>query len=208
MERLGLTFALATTLLLTSCGLFSTTFSDNPLGLDGRPVTVRVVAPQQSSLVPMAEGEASLSVTFGDLDTPVSPGSISLDLPFAGTALVTVASGPAPSEIILSDFELELDITDGSNEPANITLNPTVNATLTSAPSSQQTGPLTYNVTDVSIEGSLSSDQVSAFNDVVSDGGLNTLTVTLRLTATSTPDLPEGSEITMEFENTSVTVGL
>lgn len=187
-------------LLLGACSLLipDQTIND-PLGIEGAKVDVAVGA-GSSALTTLATGTGTASGSFEDISTPISPASFSVTLPFAGTATVVASSGPQPATITLSDFVLKVTVSDAQNT-ASFTLTPSVSATLT------QTSGTTYSISNVSISGALGSSEVASLNTVITGGGTNSVTATLTLTATSSPDLPAGSTISLTFQGTTATIG-
>ncbi len=198
LTRISLVLVVAAA--LAACGLIPDQTVNNPFGLDGQSITITIGAAPAALITPQATGSGTVTTSFEDISTPVSPGSISVMIPFAGTATVTASSGPQPPTVTLDSVTLDVTVSD-ANGSASFTLSPTVSATLT------QTSGTNYSIDSLSVDGSLSASEVSQLNSVITGGGTNTATVTVTVNATSTPDLPAGSTIAMTFGSTSAIIG-
>lgn len=203
-SRLGTALAaLGLCALLAACGLIPDQPVSDPLGLDGRTVSVAVSGDPSlvgQALAPQAVGSATVTAGFGDVQSPIAPARYELDQPMAAGATVTVASGPAPASIALSDLRLDVTVSDAQGS-TTFALTPSADATLTRLSGGS------YSVTETSFAVTLSGAQMSALNPILTGGGPNTVSATLTLTATSTPDLPAGSTIALSFGSGSGTIG-
>ncbi len=105
--------------LLGACGLFNVTV-DDPLGLEGQPISVRVVGTTPSITAQAVATGTSDPVNFNNIDTGgITPGTFSIEQELDGSATVEVPSGPLPEVITLSDVTLSVNLSDdGGNNAA------------------------------------------------------------------------------------------
>ena len=190
MKKLYLTACLIIgSLALVACSLIPAQTVGDPLGLDFQDF---VITMGETNLSIQAVGTSTVTGGFGDIDSPLSPATFDIDQPLAANATVNVTSGTLPGSIELGDLVLEVTISDNVGE-ATFNLEPSATATLT-----QQNGS-SYSVSNVTFSGRLSGALLSQLNPIITGGGFNTVVATLRVTSTSSPDLPAGSTVSLSF---------
>lgn len=176
-------------LALVACSLIPAQTVGDPLGLDFQDF---VITMDGSNLSIQSVGTSTVTGGFGDIDSPLSPATFDIDQPLAANATVSVTSGTLPSSVELRDLVLEVAISDPMGG-ATFNLEPSATATLT-----QQSGP-TYAVSSVTFSGKLSGPLLNQLNPIITSGGFNMVVATLRVTSTSSPDLPAGSTVSLSF---------
>jgi hypothetical protein len=193
MKRvIGLGSACATllsSLLLGACSaLIPPQVLPNPIGISGRQVQVEIGA--SGELHTAAAGLGTLEASFSDLDTSAVPISLTLtqslfEIGFAKEATLTSRVSALPCNIFLTRVDIIVTVSDALQTytlPA-FKLNKVIEL-------EQQPGDLS----------------LTKLQALITTGGSNTVMVQVIIEATSAPELPPGSTLTLTFETSEATL--
>jgi hypothetical protein len=212
MKRvIGLGSACATllsSLLLGACSaLIPPQVLPNPIGISGRQVQVEIGA--SGELHTAAAGLGTLEASFSDLDTSAVPISLTLtqslfEIGFAKEATLTSRVSALPCNIFLTRVDIIVTVSDALQTytlPA-FKLNKVIEL-------EQQPGDLSryrFVTEDVFVGNVLADDDLTKLQALITTGGSNTVMVQVIIEATSAPELPPGSTLTLTFETSEATL--
>ena len=193
--------------LLAGCGtLIPPQTIPNPIGISGRQVQVQIGAAGLSSAT--VSGLGIVRAGFSDIDTSQIPISFSLSqslfkVGFSAETKLNTSAETLPCAIILTKVDIIVTVKD---DLRTITL-PTfrVNKVVTLE---QQAEPTTYKIanTDVFVGNIFSKEEVKQLQDIITTGGPNQAEARVVIQATSVPELPPGSVLTLTFEVSEATL--
>lgn len=127
----GVLGVLGLTIALSACGLVNSFIPNqdvqDPLGLDGQPVTLDAVQPAgQAALAPQAlsvqvsgafVGHAFNDVDVSDIPAGIGPKRLVVDVALGTTATLSSATGALPDTVMVTAADLTLTVKDGTGSP-------------------------------------------------------------------------------------------
>jgi hypothetical protein len=212
MKRvIGLGVACATllsSLLLGACSaLVPPQVLPNPIGISGRQVQVEIGASR--GLHTAAAGLGTLEGSFSDLDTSSVPISLTLsqslfEVGFAEEATLTSGASTLPCNIFLTRVDIVVTLSDALQTytlPA-FKLNKVIE--LEQRP--DDLNRFRFVTEDVFVGNVLADEDLTKLQALITTGGSNTVVVQVIVEATSVPELPPGSTLTLTFATSEATL--
>ncbi len=206
MTKRGVLLVTALSLLLAGCGLIPPIdIGQDPFGFSGKTVTA-VVGSSASLAVQAKTASGSLSLSFDNLDigSAPNPSQIAANIGIAPTVSVSALDGVYP-ETISFEMAMSLNLSDaGGNFQAqakisDITLNRS--ADCSGASSCSYTVAGTPSITELLFGG-------NAIGIIFAGPQPNTLNVSVSMNVNSSPELADGSSITVTFSGQGATAKL
>lgn len=205
----GLTSAtLLTCFFLGACSTFiPPQVLPNPIGISGKSVQVEIGA--SGALRTTAAGLGMVESSFSDLDTSSVPIALNLSqglftVGFADKATLTSSASVLPCNIFLTSVDIIITVSDALQTytlPA-FKLNKVVE--LEQRP--DDLNSYTVLTEDVLVGNALSAEDAAKLQAIITTGGTNQVTVWVSVAATSVPELPPGSFLTLTFETSEATL--
>ncbi|GIW38672.1 MAG: hypothetical protein ACK40N_07740 [Meiothermus ruber] len=194
--------------LVASCSSFIPPQNiPNPLGLTGQQVQVEIGASAVSRAT--TTGLGSIKTDFPDVDTSSSPIPISLKqtlfrVGFVSDVKLSTPTGSLPCTIILTKVDIQVRLKDARH---TFTL-PTFSLNKVVELEQQPTEPTTYRILnpEVFVGNVLDAIAVRQLQELITSGGPNQAEIYLSVQATSVPELPPGSILTLTFGTTEATL--
>ena len=194
--------------LLAACSsLIPPQVLQNPIGITGRKVQVEIGA--SGELRTAAAGLGSIQSNFPDVDTSKIPIALNasqtlIKVGFANSAKLTTSATSLPCNITLTKVDISITIQDAVQ---SITL-PTLHVNKVVELKQQKDDLSSYRIVtkDVFVGNVLSSVQAQQLQDAITTGGSNQVLVQVTIQATSVPELPPGSVLTLTFTTSEATV--
>ena len=194
--------------LLAACSsLIPPQVLQNPIGITGKKVQVEIGA--TSELRTAAAGLGTTQSSFSDLDTSKIPIALNasqtlIKVGFANDTKLTTSATSLPCNITLTNVDINITLQDAVQ---SITL-PTLHVNKVVELEQQKDDLSSYKIVtkDVFVGNVLSSEQAKQLQDVITTGGSNQALVQVTIQATSVPELPPGSVLTLTFTTSEATM--
>lgn len=194
--------------LLTACGAFIPPQTiANPIGITGKQVQVEIGA--TGELRAAAAGLGTIQSTFPDVDTSAIPIALTasqtlVKLGFANDTKLTTSAASLPCNLTLTKVDISITIRDATR---SVTL-PTLHVNKVVELGQQKDNPTSYTIVtkDVFVGNVLSGEEAKNLQDVITTGGSNQVIADVTIQATSVPELPPGSLLTLTFMTSEATV--
>jgi hypothetical protein len=194
--------------LLTACSsLIPPQVLSNPIGITGKQVQVEIGA--TGELRAAAAGLGTIQSTFPDVDTSAIPIALNASqtlfkLGFAEKTNLATSATSLPCNLTLTKVDITITIRDATR---SITL-PTLHVNKVVEMEQQKDDPTSYTIVtkDVFVGNVLSGEEAKKLQDVITTGGDNQVIANVTIQATSAPELPPGSLLTLTFTTSEATV--
>jgi hypothetical protein len=194
--------------LLAACSsLIPPQVLQNPIGITGRKVQVEIGA--SSELRTAAAGLGTIQTNFADLDTSAVPIALTasqtlIKVGFADDTKLVTSATSLPCNITLTNVDINITLQDAAG---SITL-PTLHVNKVVELEQRKDDLSSYQIMtqDVFVGNILSAQEAKQLQDVITSGGSNQVIVQVSIHATSVPELPPGSVLTLTFTTSEATV--
>jgi hypothetical protein len=194
--------------LFTACSsLIPPQVLSNPIGITGKQVQVEIGA--TGELRAAAAGLGTIQSTFPDVDTSAIPISLNASqtlfkLGFANDTKLATSAASLPCNLTLTKVDISITVRDGAR---SITL-PTLHVNKVVELEQQKDNLTSYTIVtkDVFVGNVLSGEEAKKLQDVITTGGDNQVIADVTIQATSVPELPPGSVLTLTFTTSEATV--
>lgn len=209
LTRFGVTSAtLLLSLFLGACSsLIPPQVLSNPIGITGKQVEVEIGA--TGELRAAAAGLGTITSSFSDVDTSAIPIALNASqtlfkLGFADDTKLTTSATSLPCNITLTKVDITITIRDATR---SITL-PTLRVNKVVELEQKKDDLTSYKIVtqDVFVGNVLSGEEAKKLQDVITTGGSNQVIANVSIQATSVPELPPGSVLTLTFTTSEATV--
>jgi hypothetical protein len=209
LTRFGFTSAnLLFSLFLGACSsLIPPQVIANPIGISGKNVQVEIGATGELSTASVGLGVIKSS--FPDIDTSAIPIALNLSqslfkVGFADESKLAASATSLPCNITLTRVDISITVKDDLH---TYTL-PTFQLNKVVLLEQQIENPNSYTIVtkDVFVGNVLSQGDAKQLQDIITAGGSNRAEVRVTVQATSVPELPPGSLLTLTFTTSEATL--
>lgn len=200
-------FTLCITSLFSCSSIIPPQVLQNPLGITGRKVQVEIGT--YSDLRTTASGLGIIQTNFDDLDTSAIPIDLSasqtlVKVGFADDTRLVTSATSLPCNITLTKLDISITIQDAVQSITLVTLQ--VNKVVELEQRKDDLSSYQIMSQDVFVGNSLSAEEAKLLQSIITSGGNNQVIVQVSIQATSVPELPPGSVLTLTFSTSEATV--
>lgn len=198
---------LLASLLLGACSaLVPPQVIPNPIGISGRQVQVEIGA--SGAIHTAAAGLGTLEGSFSDLDTRAVPISLTLSqslfqIGFAEEATLTSGSGTLPCNVFLTRIDIIVTVSDALQTYTLPTFK--LNKVIELEQLREDSDRYRFLTKDVLVGNVLEDEALARLQALITTGGDNSVVVQVVIEATSVPELPPGSRLSLTFETSEAT---